>query len=100
MYAQMYEVQQISDFIHAREYLSDGDVVVVECSHQCNVLVMDDMNFQNYRRGERYRYFGGFFNRLPARISVPGSGYWNTVIDLGGGRASIRYNMGYLKAAA
>ena len=32
----------MSNFIHSREYLHDGDVVVVSCDHQCNVRVMSD----------------------------------------------------------
>lgn len=85
------------DFIHAREYLDEGDVVVVECSHQCNVSVMDDTNFSYYRSGGRYHYYGGHFKMLPARIRVPSSGYWNVALDLGGGSANIRYNISYLK---
>jgi hypothetical protein len=87
-------------FIHAEEFLSDGDVVVVDCDHQCNVLVMDDSNFRSYRSGQRYHYHGGFYQRLPARIQVPHSGNWHTVIDLGGRQARIRYNIGYMKHAA
>lgn len=90
----------MSDFIHSRDYLYAGDVVVVECSHQCNVLVMDDINFQHYQRGGQFRHYGGFYNRLPAQISVPRSDHWNTVIDLGGGSANIRYNIRYIKRAA
>lgn len=90
----------MGNFIHAREYLDSGDVVVVECDHQCNVLVMDDVNFENYRRGGQFRYHGGFYKYLPARIGVPHSGHWNTVIDLGGGSAQIRYNVGYIKGRA
>jgi hypothetical protein len=37
---------------------------------------------------------------LPARIAVPSSGFWNVTIDLGEGRANIRYNIEYLKRAA
>ncbi|MCA1378882.1 MULTISPECIES: DUF1883 domain-containing protein [unclassified Bradyrhizobium] len=88
----------MADYIHAREYLSSGDVVVVECSHQCNVIVMDDSNYSLYRTGRQYRYYGGHFTHFPARVSVPGDGHWNTVIDLGGGRANIRYNIGYIKS--
>ncbi len=90
-------VRSLSDFIHAREYLHEGDVVVVERDHQCNVLVMDDSDFQSYRRGGGHHYYGGFYERLPVRIAVPNDGYWNTTIDLGGGRANIRYNIGYIK---
>jgi hypothetical protein len=87
-------------FIHAREYLHDGDVVIVNCDHQCNVRVMDDSNFSSFRSGGRHRYHGGFYQRLPARIAVPHNGYWNVTIDLGGGRANIRYSINYLKRKA
>jgi hypothetical protein len=87
----------VSDFIHAREYLHEGDIVIVHCSHQCNVRVMDDFNFDSYRYGDRHRFYGGFYRMLPARIAVPSDGYWNTTIDLGGGSANIRCNINYFK---
>jgi hypothetical protein len=90
----------MSNFIHAREYLNAGDIVVVECSHQCNVRVMDDSNFDRFRHSGSHNYHGGFYRMLPARITVPNAGYWNVTIDLGGGSANIRYNIGYLKRAA
>ena len=90
----------MSNFIHAEEYLEEGDVVIVNCDHQCNVLVMDDSNFSSYQRGSQFRYHGGFYKMLPARIAVPHSGNWNTVIDLAGGRANIRYNISYTKRNA
>ena len=90
----------MSNFIHAREYLHQGDVVIVQCSHQCNVRLMDDSDFHSFRSGGRHQYYGGFFDRLPARISVPSDGYWNTTIDLGGGRANISYSINYLKREA
>lgn len=80
-------------FMHKREYLNEGAVVVVNCTHQCNVMLTDDTNFQNYKQGGQFRYHGGFFKRLPARIPVPHSGYWNVTLDLGGGSASIRYSI-------
>ena len=89
----------MSDFIHAREFLKTGDVVVVQCSHQCNVRLTDDLNFQAFRSGRQHTAYGGFFERLPARVAVPHDGYWNVTIDLGGGRANIRYDISYLKAA-
>lgn len=92
----------MSNFIHAREYLHAGDVVVVDCSHQCNVYLTDDNNFSHYRRGASFEHRGGggFFRRLPARLVVPHEGYWNVTIDLSGGQANIRYNIHYLKQAA
>ena len=83
----------MSHFIHSREYLDGGDVVIVQCDHQCNVLVMDDSNFSSFSRRERHSYYGGFYRMLPARISVPHSDNWNIIIHLGGGWADIRYNI-------
>jgi hypothetical protein len=89
----------MADFIHAREYLDAGDVVIVDCSHRCNVSVMDDANFSAYRSGRRFSHFGGHYTRFPVRIDVPNAGYWNTTIDLGGGSANISYGIRYLKTA-
>ncbi len=38
-------------FLHQREYLHQGDVVVVNCSHRCNIRLMSDSDFSSYRRG-------------------------------------------------
>ena len=88
------------NFLHKREYANGGDVVVVDCSHQCNALVLNDTNFSAYRTHRPFKHYGGHYDRLPARIVVPHSGYWNMVLDLGGGVANIRYSMNILKAAA
>ena len=86
-------------FLHRREYLDEGDVVMVDCSHRCNVRLMDDSDFASYRRGGRHQYYGGYYERFPARIPVPHSGYWNITLDLGGGSATIRHSINILKAA-
>ena len=90
----------MSGFIHAREWLDEGDVVIVNCDHQCNVRLTDDTSFRSFRSGGRHTYYGGHYKYLPARIIVPSSGYWNVTIDLGGGRANIRYDISYLKRNA
>lgn len=83
--------------IHARDWLGAGGRIRVDCDHQCNVLAMDDRNYSLCRRGLSFRHIGGFFRRLPAIFGIPRSGHWNTVIDLGGRRANIRYSITYLK---
>lgn len=85
------------DFLYERQYLEEGDIVVVDCDHQCNIMVMNDHNFQSYRSGRRWDGYGGFYKMLPARIAVPSAGYWNIVLDLGGGSAHIRYGFSYIK---
>lgn len=80
--------------IHSRQYINDGDVVSVQCSHQINVLVMDDSNYSAYKAGRSARYFGGFYKMLPANIPVPHAGYWNVVLALPAGhRANISYSI-------
>jgi hypothetical protein len=81
--------------VQARESLNAGDIVIVNCDHQCNVLVMDDSNFSSYRRGGSAKYYGGFFRRLLARVAVPTSGSWNIVVDAGA--SAFRYGISYLK---
>jgi hypothetical protein len=85
-------------FLHTRKYLNAGALVIVDCDHQCNVRVLDDPNFGSYRSGRRHTYFGGFYHQLPARISVPHSGWWNVALDLGGGSANIRHSITYMEA--
>jgi hypothetical protein len=85
------------DFIHAREYLAAGDVVVLNCDTQCYFRLTDDPNFGALKRGGQHTYYGGFFKAFPARIKVPSTGYWNVTIDLGGGTANIRYSLSYIK---
>ncbi|AUT46998.1 DUF1883 domain-containing protein [Achromobacter sp. AONIH1] len=86
------------DFLHKREYLHEGDVVVVDCSHRCNIWVTNDTNFSNYKNGRQYRGYGGGYTQLPARIPIPSTGYWNITLDLGGGSANIRHSIQILKA--
>lgn len=81
------------DFLHKKEYLNTGDDVVVDCSHQCNIYLIDDSNFQNYRAGRSFRRYGGFYKMFPARLAVPSDGYWNVVLDLAGGSATVRHSI-------
>ncbi|EPJ3801844.1 DUF1883 domain-containing protein [Morganella morganii] len=84
-------------FIHAREHANQGDIVSVQCNHQTNVLVMDDTQFNNYKNWCRTNYYGGFYERFPANVPVPSTGYWNVVLALPAGhRTNIRYSINIL----
>lgn len=86
------------EFIHSREHLNGGDGVVVDSDTQCNVMLTDDSNFRSFKSGHRFTHYGGFFERFPARIAVPHSGYWNVTLDVGAGyRANIRYNISIIR---
>jgi Domain of unknown function (DUF1883) len=87
-------------FIHAREYLNDGDVFEVECDTKCNVQITTDGEFSDYKAGNAYRYYGGYFTHFPARLAVPHSGNWNLTIDVGEGyEANIRYSIVVIRKA-
>ncbi|XBY65628.1 DUF1883 domain-containing protein [Pseudomonas solani] len=68
-------------FIHQREHLNEGDIVVIECSQVCNIRLMNDANFRSFKNGGRHTYHGGAFDKFPARITVPSTGYWNITLD-------------------
>jgi hypothetical protein len=71
----------MADFMHQREYLEAGTIVVVTSNTQCNVRVMDDSNFRSFQNRQGCRFLGGGARRFPVRITVPTSGHWNVVID-------------------
>jgi hypothetical protein len=54
--------------------MEGGSIVSVQCSHQINVLVMDDAAYNRYKRGESCKVYGGFYKQFPANIAVPHSG--------------------------
>jgi len=88
------------DFLHSREYLNVGDTVLVDCSHQSNILLTDDINFANYKSGDTFKHHGngGFFKKLPASLNVPHNGYWNITIDLAGGTGNVTHSIRIIKA--
>jgi hypothetical protein len=72
-------------------YRNTGEIVQVTLSgNAANVQLIDSSNFQSYRSGHRYQYFGGHATRSPVRIPIPHSGHWHVVIDLGGYSGTIR----------
>jgi hypothetical protein len=77
-------------FLNYEVWTQSGDVVEVSLSgNAANVLLMDDINFQSYRSGGRFNYYGGHFNRSPAVIAPPLPGRWHVIVDLGGGAGHV-----------
>lgn len=87
----------MANFLHDRQFLSAGDIAVLNCDTQCNFMLLDDSNFSRYKMGSSYEYYGGFFQYFPARITVPRTTAWNVVVDLGGGSATIRHSISYIR---
>jgi len=73
--------EQSMKFIHQREHLNEDDIVVIECSQTCNIRLMNDASFRSFKNGGRHTYHGGAFDKFPAKIVVPSTGFWNITID-------------------
>jgi len=87
------------NFLHYDLDLSHGDVVEVTLDKQANVLLLDDTNFSNYKRGAHHTYYGGLAKQSPVRLAAPRAGHWNLVIDLGGYPGSVRASVQTYRAA-
>ena len=68
-------------FVHQREHLNEGDLVVIECPMTCTIRQMTNPTSRSFKNGGRHAYHGGAFDRFPAKIKVPSTGYWNVTID-------------------
>lgn len=71
-------------------HLKRGSTVVVTLTSAANVRLMDYLNLQAYRKGRKHRYYGGFVDRSPYRISVPRDGTWYLTVDVIGLRKGTR----------
>jgi hypothetical protein len=88
------------NFLHYDVQTQSGDAVEVMLSgNAANVLLMDELNFQNYRSGRRFTYFGGYFNQSRAILKPPSAGHWHVVVDLGGGAGHVNAAVRVLRTA-
>jgi uncharacterized protein DUF1883 len=79
------------EYLHKEFELSAGDVVEVTLAgNAANVLLLDESNFQNYRQGRPYSYYGGYAQTSPFRIQAPRPGRWHLVVNLGGGAGRVQ----------
>ncbi len=77
------------NFLHYNFHLGANDIVEIVLDKQANVLLLDDLNFGKYKRGEKYTYHGGFVKSSPYRLRPPHVGHWNVVINLGGRTGTV-----------
>lgn len=81
------------DFVYVdlHQQQSGAVVEVTLKGNAANVFLVDGTNFNNYRRGMRYSCYGGHTRRSPVRLTIPRTGHWYAVANLGGypGRLGI-----------
>ena len=79
------------DFVHYDlGHRNGGDTVEVTLGTAANVRLLDSFNFNIYRQGGQYNFYGGYVTRSPYSVRVPTAGNWHLVIDLGGYAGQIR----------
>jgi hypothetical protein len=85
------------NFLHSEFTLNAGDVINVELDSQANVQLMDDPNFNDYKRVYNYRYYGGLVKHSPFKIAAPRTDHWNVVIDLGGYSGTVKASVSVIR---
>lgn len=65
--------------------------VTVQLQNAADVYLVDSLNYQKYKSGQRYTYFGGHYTTTPVNISVNGSGRWYLIVN-GGGRYRYQFS--------
>lgn len=69
---------------HDLKQVSAGSIVEVDMGYAANVRVMTSSNYLNFKAGRRHQYIGGYVTSSPYRVTIPTSGQWYVVVDLGG----------------
>jgi hypothetical protein len=78
------------NFLHYELELASSDEVEVTMDREANVRLLDQSNYDHYRKGEKHTYHGGLMKRSPARLAAPSAGRWHLVIDLGGYAGTVK----------
>jgi hypothetical protein len=87
------------NYLHQEFDAGPDDVIEVTLDHPANVQLMDSDNYENYRSGRPFRYYGGHATKSPVRLVPPHYGTWHIVVDLGGGVGTVRASVRVLSGA-
>ncbi|MCY4518169.1 MAG: DUF1883 domain-containing protein [Acidimicrobiaceae bacterium] len=91
----------MAKFLHSDlGHRSAGDVLVVTLTSGANVLLLDETNYQRYRRGEKHQYRGGLAKKTPVRLRIPHAGHWHGVVDMRGLRGSTNAGFQVINGSA
>ena len=88
------------NYLHHEFDIGPDDVVEITLDGQANVLLLDSANYERYRRGESYRYYGGLARQSPTRLVPPNRGHWHVVVDLGGYAGHVRAGVQVLQGVS
>jgi len=86
------------NFFHKDLMAGPNHIIFVDLDTQANVLLMDDLNYNAYRRGQSCKYYGGWVKQTPVRLRPHHRGRWHVVVDLGDASGRIRAGIRILSA--
>jgi hypothetical protein len=69
--------------------LPQGATVTVTLDHRANVRLLDQHNYDQFRRNLAHRFVGGEAIKSPCCLQTPTAGHWVLVVDLGGRSGGI-----------
>ena len=78
------------DYLHTDFWGGQDHLVVVDLDAQANVCLLSDSDFDAYRHGRSFHYYGGLARETPVRMRPPHHGRWHVVVDLGGRCGRVR----------
>ncbi len=63
-------------------YAESNGILSVEVmlKNAADVFLVDSSNFQKYKSGRQFKYYGGHYTQTPVRISVSGNGRWYLIV--------------------
>lgn len=67
-----------------------GNIVEVSLGYAANVRIMNSSNYASFKAGRRHRFIGGYVTRSPYKATIPQSGRWYVVVDLGGHAGKVK----------
>jgi len=81
--------------------LTKGRIVEVHLTgNAANVYLIDNFNFEKYKRGKEFEAVGGLMKSSPIRLMVNGLAHWHLVIDLPHGYGTVKTSYRVLNADA
>ena len=86
-----------SEYLHRELKMELGDAVEIKLKQSANVMLLDPVNYDSYRKEQNFCYFGGYAKYSPIQLQVPYSGTWHVVIDLGGIPGTVEYTVNVIK---
>ncbi|NLN47800.1 MAG: DUF1883 domain-containing protein [Clostridiales bacterium] len=67
-----------------------GNIVEVSLGYAANIRIMDSSNYSSFKNGRKHRFIGGYVTRSPYKATIPHSGHWYVVVDLGGYAGKVK----------